>query len=94
VILEGGGDGQEAEAMKVIKIKDSTEGCHVGFLQWHIIKGARQEELMDYFGQEIMLYKDSTIEVMKWKNMHLIGMAGVVPSPVQHTDYRMRGLDN
>jgi hypothetical protein len=28
-ILEGDGDGQDTEAMKLIKIKDVTEACHV-----------------------------------------------------------------
>jgi hypothetical protein len=45
VILEGGGDGQDTEAMKVIKIKDGTEVCHVGFLQRYIVKGARKEKI-------------------------------------------------
>jgi hypothetical protein len=43
VILEGAGDVQDTEAMKVIKIKDGTESCHVGFIQRYIVKGARKE---------------------------------------------------
>jgi hypothetical protein len=55
VILEGDGDGQDTEAMKVIKIKDVTEACHVGFLQRYIVKGARKEELTNAYGQVILL---------------------------------------
>jgi hypothetical protein len=43
VILEGDGDGQDTEAMKVIKIKDGTETFHVGFLQRYFVKGSRKE---------------------------------------------------
>jgi hypothetical protein len=43
VILEGDGDGQDTEAMKVIKIKYGTEACHVGFLQRYIVKGSMKE---------------------------------------------------
>jgi hypothetical protein len=43
VILEGDGDGQYTEAMKLIKIKDGTEAFHVGFPQRCIVKGARKE---------------------------------------------------
>jgi hypothetical protein len=75
VILEGAGDGQDTEAMKVIKIKDVTEACHVGFLQRYIAKVSRKEELTNTYGQVILLYKDSTIEMMKRKNKRLLGMA-------------------
>jgi hypothetical protein len=75
VILEGAGDGQDTEAMKVIKIKDGTESFHVGFLHRYILKGARKEELTNAYGQAILLYKDSTIEMTKWKNKRLLGMA-------------------
>jgi hypothetical protein len=43
VILEGDGDGQYTEAMKVINIKDGTEACHVLFFQRYIVKGSRKE---------------------------------------------------
>jgi hypothetical protein len=75
VIIEGDGDGQDTEAMKVIKIKDGTEVCHVGFLQRYIVKGSRKESLTNAYGQVIMLYKYSTIEMMKRKNKRLLGMA-------------------
>jgi hypothetical protein len=75
VILEGSDDGQDTEAMKVINIKDGTEACHVGFLQRYIVKGARMEELTNAYGRVILLYKDSTIEMMKLKNKRLLGMA-------------------
>jgi hypothetical protein len=61
--------------MNVIKIKDGTEACHVVFLQIYIVKGARKEELTNAYGQVILLYKDSTIEMMKRKNKQLLGMA-------------------
>jgi hypothetical protein len=75
VILEGDGDGQDTEAMKVIKIKDVTESCHVRFLQRYIVNGARKEELTNAHGQVILLYKDSTIEMTKRKNKRLLDMA-------------------
>jgi hypothetical protein len=75
VIIEGAGDGQDTEAMKMIKIKDGTEARHVGFLHRYIAKGARKEELTNDYGQVILLYKDSTIEMMKRKNKRLLGMA-------------------
>jgi hypothetical protein len=75
VILEGDGDGQDTDDMKGIKIKDGTEACHVGFIQRYILKGARKEELTNAYGQVILLYKDSTIEMMKRKNKRLLGMA-------------------
>jgi hypothetical protein len=43
VILEGDDDGQDTEAITVIKIKDGTEACHVGFLHRYIVKGSRRE---------------------------------------------------
>jgi hypothetical protein len=62
--------------MKVVKIKDGTEECHVGFLQRYIVKGSKKEELTNDYGQVIMLYKESTINMMmKRKNKRLIGMA-------------------
>jgi hypothetical protein len=75
VILEGDGDGQDTEAMKVVKIKDGTEACHVEFLQRYIVKRARKEKLMNDYGQVILMYKDSTVEMMKRKNKRLLGMA-------------------
>jgi uncharacterized protein YcbX len=75
VILDGAGDGQVTEAMKVIKIKDGTEAYNVGFLQRYIVKGARKEELTNAYGQVILLYNDSTLEMMKQKNKRLLGMA-------------------
>jgi hypothetical protein len=75
VILEGDGDGQDTEAMKVINIKDRKEACHVGFLLRYIVNGSRKEELTNAYGQVILLYKESTIEMMKRKNKGLLGMA-------------------
>jgi hypothetical protein len=62
VMLEVQG-GAPIEALKVLKIKDGTEGCHVGFLPRHILKGARRNEFKDAFGQVIILYQDLTVEV-------------------------------
>jgi hypothetical protein len=45
VIIEGDGDGQDTEAMKVIKIKDGTEVYHVRFIQRYIVKATSKEEL-------------------------------------------------
>jgi hypothetical protein len=49
VMLEVQG-GAPVEALKVLKIKDGTEGCHVGFLPRHKLKGARRNEFKDDFG--------------------------------------------
>jgi hypothetical protein len=76
VILEGDGDGQYTDnMMKVIKIKDGTEYCYAGSLQWYITKRARKEELMNAYDQVILVYTDSTIEMMKRKNKHLLDTA-------------------
>jgi hypothetical protein len=75
VILEGGIDGQDTYTMKLIKIKDETEACHIGFLQRYIVKGAMKEKFTNDYGQVILLYKDSTIEMMKRNNKRLLGMA-------------------
>jgi hypothetical protein len=74
VMLEVQG-GAPVEALKVLKIKDVTEGCHFGFLPRHILKGARTNEFKDAFGQVILLYQDSTVEVLVRKNDRLLGVA-------------------
>jgi hypothetical protein len=55
VMLEVKG-GAPVKALNVLKIKDGTEGCHVGFLPRHIFKGARRNEFKDAFGEVILLY--------------------------------------
>jgi hypothetical protein len=75
MILEGDGDGQNTEAMKMINIKDATEACDVGFLQRYILKGSMKDELKNAYGQVILLYKEITIEMMKRENKQLLGMA-------------------
>jgi hypothetical protein len=67
--------GAPDEALKVLKIKDGTEGCHVGFLRRHILKGARRNEFKIAFWQIILLYKDSTVEVLRRKNDRLLGVS-------------------
>jgi hypothetical protein len=67
--------GAPVEALKVIKIKDDTEGCRVGFLPRHILKGSRRNEFKDAFGQVILLYQDLTVEVLRRKNDRLLGVA-------------------
>jgi hypothetical protein len=67
--------GAPVEALKVLKIKDGTEGCHVGFLPRHTMRGARRNEFKDALGQVILLYQDSTIEVSRRKNDRLLGVA-------------------
>jgi hypothetical protein len=69
--------GAPVEALKVLKIKDGTEGCHVGFLPRHILKVARRNECMDAFGQFILLYQYSTVEVLRRKNDRLLGVASL-----------------
>jgi hypothetical protein len=93
VILEGDGDGQDTEAMKVINIKDGTEACHVGLYQRYILKGSRKEELKNAYGQVILMYKDSTIEMMKRKNKRLLGMASFrLLSDIQIKEYGLKIL--
>jgi hypothetical protein len=74
VMLEVQG-GAPVEAFKVLKFKDGTEGCHVGLLPRHILKGARRNEFKDAFGQVILLYQDLTVEVLRRKNDRLLGVA-------------------
>jgi hypothetical protein len=70
--IEGG---EPVEALKVLKITDGTEGCHVGFLPRHFVTGARRSQMINAFGQIIVLYKDTTIEVLRRKNARLHGVA-------------------
>jgi hypothetical protein len=65
----------DVEAMEVIKIKYCTEGCHVGFLPRHILKGARRNEFKDAFGQVILIFWDLTVEVLRRNNDCFIGVA-------------------
>jgi hypothetical protein len=74
VMLEVQG-GAPVKALKVLKIKDGTKGCHFGFLPRHILKGARRNKFKDAFGQVILLYQDSTVEVARRKNDHLLGVS-------------------
>jgi hypothetical protein len=55
VMLEVQG-GAPVEALNVLNINYGTEGCHVGLLPRHILKGARRNEFKDAFGQVILLY--------------------------------------
>jgi hypothetical protein len=74
VILEVQGRAP-VEALKVLKIKDGTEGCRVGFLPRHILEGARRNGFKDAFGQIILLYQDPTVKVLRRKNYRLLGVA-------------------
>jgi hypothetical protein len=67
--------GAPVEALKVLNIKDGTEGCHVGFLPRCIFKGERRNKFKDAFGQVILLYQDSTVDVLMRKNDRLLGVA-------------------
>jgi hypothetical protein len=67
--------GAPVEVLKVLKIKDGTEGCHVGFLSRQILKGSRIHEFKDAFGQVILFYQDPTVEVSRRKNDRLLGLA-------------------
>jgi hypothetical protein len=68
-------EGTPVEALKVLKIKDCTKGCHIGFLPRYILKGARRNEFKDAFGQVIIIYQDSTFKILRRKNDHLLGVA-------------------
>jgi hypothetical protein len=73
VVLEQ--EGEVETKIKVIKIRDGTEGCHVGFLPRHIVHGSRMEEVSDKFGQVLELYKESNDMTKKRKNSRLFGVA-------------------
>jgi hypothetical protein len=75
--------------LKVLTIKDGTEGCHAGLLQRYILKGARRHEFKDAFGQVILLYQDSAVDVLRRNNDHLLGVAlSHLLSDIQVSDRR------
>ena len=73
VVLEQ--EGEVETKIKVIKIRDGTEGCHIGFLLRHIVHGSRKEEVSDKFGQVSELYKESNDMTKKRKKSRLFGVA-------------------
>jgi hypothetical protein len=60
--------------IKVIKIWDGTEGCHVRLLPRHIDYGSRKDKLTNKFAQVLKLYKESEDFTKKRKNHRLVGV--------------------
>ena len=70
-------NGEMETKMKVVKIRDGTESCHVGFLPRHILHGSRKEKFENQFGQVLELYKESNDMTKQRKNARLFGVASV-----------------
>jgi hypothetical protein len=68
--------GEEEEVViKVINIRDGTEGCHVGFLPRHIGYGGQKDKLNNKYVQVMVIYKVSEDFTKNMKNRHLVGVA-------------------
>jgi hypothetical protein len=68
---------EEEVVIKVVKIQDGNETCHVGFLPQHIVYGSRKEKLRKNYAQVLELYKDPedlkikvrTFDLLTWLNI-------------------------
>ena len=67
-------DGKTEEAIKVVRMRDGTESCMIGFLPRNIIKSAK-EKFVGQFAQIIELYEYSDNEVMRRKSHRNKGVA-------------------
>ena len=67
-------EGKVEEAVKVVRIRDGTESCTVGFLPRNVAT-TRKDEFIGKFAQIIELYDHSDNESMVRKSMQNKGMA-------------------
>ena len=67
-------DGKIEEAIKVVRVRDGTESCTIGFLPRNIVK-SRKEKFVGQFAQIIELYEFSENETMRRKSHRNKGMA-------------------
>ena len=67
-------DGKIEEAIQVIRIRDGTESCTIGFLPRNIVKSGK-EKFIGKFAQIIELYEDSESEVKRRKSHRNKGVA-------------------
>jgi hypothetical protein len=49
----------------LVKVRDGTEGYHIGVLPWHIVHGIRKEGVANKCGQLLELYKESNAMTKK-----------------------------
>ena len=69
-------DGTVEEAIKVVRVRDGTESCTVGFLPRNIVKSiSSKEKFVGQFAQIIELYDQSDNEVMRRKSHRNQGVA-------------------
>jgi hypothetical protein len=66
---------KEEVAIKVVKIRDGTNNCHIGFLTQHIGYGSNKEKVKNKYGQVTELYKELEEFTKKGENCHFAGMA-------------------
>jgi hypothetical protein len=67
--------GEEGEVViKVIKIRDGKETCHVDFLPRQIGYGSQKDKLRNKYAKVLELYKESADFTNKRKNRHLVGV--------------------
>jgi hypothetical protein len=65
--------GEEHEVViKVVKIRDGNEICHVGLLPLHIGYGSRNDKLMNIYAPVLEIYKHSKEFTKKRKNHRLV----------------------
>ena len=67
-------EGKVEEAVKVVRIRDGTESCTVGFLPRNVAT-TRKDEFIGKFAQIIELYDKSDNEFMVRKSIRNKGMA-------------------
>lgn len=68
-------DGKIEEAVQVIRIRDGTESCTVGFLPRNIVRSKKAAQFIGKFAQIIELYEESESEVKRRKNHLKKGVA-------------------
>jgi hypothetical protein len=67
-------DGKIEEAIQVVRIRDGTESCTIGFLPRNIVKSGK-DKFIGKFAQIIELYEDSESEVKRRKSHRNKGVA-------------------
>ena len=60
-------DGKTEESIKVVRIRDGTESCMIGFLPRNIVV-TRKDKFIGQFAQIIELYEYSDNETMRRKS--------------------------
>ena len=67
-------DGKTEEAIKVVRVRDGTESCTIGFLPRNIVKSGK-DRFVGKFAQIIELYEHSDNTTMRRKSNRNKGVA-------------------